>query len=100
MKAHNDHDIDRFLSAYSNDIQVYDYPDIPLGKKGHAHLRSIFEPLFNDKAVSVEIHSQIEHGKYVINQETVTRRGKLFRYLSIYEVENGLIKSVRFLREY
>jgi hypothetical protein len=60
----------------------------------------IFEPLFKDKLVSVKIHSQIEHGKYVVNQETVTRRGKLFHYVSIYEVENNLIKSVRFLREY
>lgn len=100
MQAHNAHNIDAFLAAYSPEIQVYDYPNTPLGQKGHAHLRSIFEPLFKDKAVSVDIHSQLEHGKYIINQETVTRRGEQFRYLSIYEVEDGLIISVRFLREY
>lgn len=99
MQAHNSHDMEAFLATYSPEIQVYDYPNTPLGNKGHAHLRSIFSPLFKDKAVSVEIHSQLEHGKYIVNQETVTRHGEEFRYLSIYEVEGGLIQSVRFLRE-
>jgi len=66
MAAHNRHDLDAFLATYSDDIQVYDYPRTPLGKKGKAHITSIFEPLFTDNAVTTDIHHQIEHGDYVI----------------------------------
>ena len=100
MEAHNSHDLGRFLSVYSDDIQIYDYPDVPIGKKGKAHIKSIFAPLFEDKAVTVKIHHQIEHGKYVVNHETVVRQDKVTKYVSIYEVDHGLIRSVRFLRDY
>ena len=100
MLAHNSHDIVAFLSVYSDDFQVYDYPEMPLGKPGKDHLKSIFEPLFRENSVSTEIHHQIEQGRYVINHETVTNRGKISKYVSIYEVQDGLIKSVRFITEY
>ena len=99
MDAHNNHDLNAFLTCYSDDIQIYDYPDIPIGRKGKAHLKSIFEPLFAAAAVSVEIHQQIEQGRFVINEETVTRHGEQIRYVSIYEVNNDLIQSVRFVRD-
>ena len=98
MGAHNRHDLGQFLALYSDEIQIYDYPDTPLGSPGKAHLRSIFEPLFDDRAVHVTIHNQIVNGHYVVNHETVVRRGEEFLYLSIYEVVDGLIQSVRFIR--
>ena len=99
MTAHNRHDLDAFLATYSDDIQVYDYPRIPLGKKGKAHITSIFEPLFTDSAVTTDIHHQLVQGNYVINHETVLRRGEIFNYVSIYEVRDGLIQSVCFIKE-
>lgn len=98
MAAHNQHDLDRFLSTYSEEIQIYDYPDTPLGDRGKDHLKSIFEPLFEDESVHVEIHNQIVTGNHVVNHETVTRRGEEFVYVSVYEVEDDLITSVRFIR--
>ena len=98
MAAHNDHDLEKFLSVYSPDIQVYDYPGKPIGEKGKPHIRKIFEPLFADGAVRVEIHQQIAKGNYVVNEETVVRRGTTYEYVSIYEIEKGLIKTVRFIR--
>lgn len=99
MKAHNNHDLEKFLSTYSTEIQVYDYPNTPLGKSGREHLKLIFEPLFKEEAVSTVIHKQIEHGRYVINHETVTRRDKVSNYVSIYEVKDGHIRSVRLILE-
>jgi hypothetical protein len=98
MAAHNDHDLKKFLSVYSPDVKIFDYPNELIGETGHKQLRRIFEPLFSDAAVHVTIHHQIVKGKYVVNEETVVRRGKPYEYLSIYEVEKGLIKSVRFIR--
>lgn len=99
MAAHNQHDMDRFLNTYADEIQVYDYPNTPLGSPGKAHIKSIFEPLFAEYAVHVEIHHQIVNGNYVVNQETVTRQGEIFEYVSIYEVKDGLIQNVRFIKE-
>lgn len=98
MEAHNNHDMQAFLATYSGDIQVYDYPNTPLGNKGKAHIEKIFAPLFAAKAVKTEIHYQAEVGGYVINHETVVREGKQTEYISIYAVEDGLITSVRFIK--
>ena len=98
MEAHNQHDLEQFLSLYSEEIQIYDYPDLPLGSPGKSHIEGIFGPLFEENAVHVEIHNQIVNGNYVVNHETVVRRGEEFFYISIYEIVGGLIKSVRFVR--
>lgn len=98
MEAHNNHDLEKFLETYSDDIQIYDYPNTPLGNGGKEHIRNIFSPLFKEKLVTTEIHHQIENGKYVVNHETVMREGKVTEYVSVYEVEDGLIQSVRFIK--
>lgn len=99
MDAYNNHDIDAFLELYSQDIQVFTFPNVTLGPKGKEHLLSIFEPMFKEGKVGVKVHQQITQGRYVINHETVTYNGESQKYVSIYEVENGLITSVQFVRE-
>lgn len=99
MDAYNRHDLASFLNNYAEDIQVFTYPNIPLGDKGKNHLKSIFEPMFKEAKVNVKIIHQIVQGKYVINHEIVSYSGHEQKYVSIYEVENGLIKTVQFVRE-
>jgi hypothetical protein len=99
MDAYNHHDLAEFLKNYAEDIQVFTYPNIPLGKKGKEHLKSIFAPMFKEGKVSVTVIHQIQQGKYVINHEVVSYDGNNQKYVSIYEVENGLIKTVQFVRE-
>ena len=99
MKAYNEHDLESFLNVYSEDIQIFTYPNIPLGQPGKEHLKNIFGPMFDDGNISVVIHQQIVQGKYVINHETVTYAGNKQKYVSIYEIDGGVIKSVQFIRE-
>lgn len=98
MEAHNTHDLERFLAVYADDIQIYDFPNTPLGTPGKDHLRKIFAPLFNYQAVQTQISEQMVNGKFVVNRETVTRNGRVNEYISIYEVKDGLIRSVRFIK--
>lgn len=98
MSAHNAHDIEKFLACYSENILVYDFPNTPLGSKGKDHINKIFTPLFERRAVKTTIQSQMVNGKYVVNRETVVREGKTSEYISIYEVEDELIQSVRFIK--
>lgn len=98
MAAYNNHDIEGFLSMYSDDVTIYTYPDKELAQ-GKEHLRSIFEPMFKEQTVSVEIHHQLTKDGYVINHETVNYNDSKTEYISIYEVRNDLITSVRFVRD-
>lgn len=98
MEAYNNHDIEGFVSLYADDVAIYTYPDIQLGQ-GIIHLRSIFEPMFEEQSVSVEIHHQISKDGFVINHETVHYGVHDTEYVSIYEVRQGLITSVRFVRD-
>ena len=99
MKAYNDHDdLKAFLSTYSEDVEIYTYPTTQLAK-GKKHLKSIFEPMFEEAMVKVTIHHQIEKDSYVINHETVEYGGNTTEYVSIYKVINGLISEVRFVRD-
>lgn len=98
MDAYNKHDLKSFLATYAENVEVYTYPTTSLAK-GKEHLKSIFEPMFNEGVVHVTIHTQLENDSYVINHETVEYFGKKTKYISIYKVENNLITEVRFVRD-
>ena len=98
MQAYNNHDLEAFLKTYSEEIEIFTYPDTSLGS-GKKHMQNLFEPMFNEGSVSVEIHHQIAKDGYVINHETVTYGDDKTEYVSIYEVRDGLITTVRFVRD-
>lgn len=98
MKLYNEHKLESFLKLYSPEIKIYTYPDKLLGQ-GLAHLRHLFEPMFQEKSVQVRINYQIVSDSFVINEEIVTYGQKSTRYVSIYEVKDNKIQSVRFVRD-
>ena len=99
MGFYNQHNFVEFMKLYSPDVEVYTYPTKLLGQ-GTDNISSIFEPKFAAKSIQVEIVSQMYNGDHVINHEIVTENGIKTKYISIYEVKDGLIKSVRFVRDY
>jgi len=98
MSAYNDHDIEAFMQTYGESIEISTYSGKSLGK-GKKHIQSIFAPMFQEGEVQVEIHHQIAKDGYVVNHETVSDRDKTTEYVSIYEVRDGLIQSVCFIRD-
>ena len=99
MDFYNKHDFKEFIKLYSADVEVYTYPDELLAT-GIDNITSIFEPKFVAKSIQVEIISQMFNGDHVINHEIVSENGTRTKYISIYEVKDGLIRSVRFVRDY
>ena len=99
MDFYNQHNFEKFITLYSDSVKVYTYPDKLLAS-GKENLASIFKPKFSSKSIQVKIITQINNGNYVINQEIVTEKGMDTKYVSIYEVKNGFIISVRFVRDY
>ena len=99
MALYNAHDYNAFIQLYDTDVKVYTFPNRLMGT-GSDRLGSIFKSDFEKKSVQVEIVNQMSNGNYVINHEIVTNSGKETKYVSIYEVEDGLIKSVTFVRDF
>ena len=99
MDYYNQHNFIEFIKLYSPEVEVYTYPDELLAT-GTANITSIFEPKFNAKSLRVEIVSQMHNGNHVINHEIVSENGIKTKYISIYEVKDNLIKSVRFVRDH
>ena len=99
MDFYNQHNFIEFIKLYSPDVEVYTYPNALLAT-GTDNIASIFKPKFMAKSIHVEIISQMYNGDHVINHEIVSENGIETKYISIYEVRNGLIKSVRFVRDH
>lgn len=98
MSAYNRHDLRALLETYSDSIEIFTYPHVSLGK-GKEHIRWVFEDMFRKAVVQVEVHHQFTIDSYVVNHETVNYGTKTTDYVSIYEVKNGLIRSVTFVRD-
>ena len=97
MSAYNRHDFDAFRATYSASVEFYTYPRTLLGK-GEKHTRWVFEEMFEKAAMQVEVHHQMAIDNFVVNEETVNYGNKTTQYVSIYEVRDGLIQSVTFVR--
>lgn len=96
MRAHNSHDLEKFLQTYAEDVRI-GASDCDAFAKGKSHIKKVFSPLFKAKAVHLTIHSQMINGPYVVNRETLIRQGDTREYISVYEVRNGLIKSINIM---
>jgi len=99
MDFYNQHNFTDFIKLYAEDVKIYTYPDKLLGT-GTDNISSIFKPKFESESIQVEIISQMNNGSHVINHEIVTEDGIETKYISIYEVKDGLITSVRFVRNH
>jgi hypothetical protein len=97
MERYNERQLDPIMELYGDDVVIYKYPDQLLGK-GKAHLHNVLEGTFRD-STPVTIKRQFVQGNYVVSEERVTYAGTAKQFISIYEVRDGLIQSVRFIRD-
>lgn len=96
MDFYNQHNFEEFMNRYAAEVKVYTYPDKLLGT-GADKISSIFKSKFAEKSIQVACVSQMENGNFVITNEIVTENGRDTKYVSIYELQNGLLKKVRFV---
>ncbi|HIE99387.1 MAG: nuclear transport factor 2 family protein [Fuerstiella sp.] len=96
--ALNDHNLESFLATYAEDVAVFVYPDRPLGK-GKAHVRKIFAPMIKKRNVHVEIDRTMTADSFVVVEMRTSFGDIAEPSVAIYEVRDGLIQSVRFLRD-
>ncbi len=98
LAAYNARDIDAFVATYAPDIELHNYPNLKWTEGAEA-LRISYGGLFDQTPdLNATIRNRIVINNTVIDEEQVTMNGQVFSAVAVYEVENGLIKKVVFIR--
>lgn len=98
VNAYNARNMDAFLDTYSDDVEIFN-ADGKRTMQGKEIMRVNYQNLF-DRATN--LHCKIENrmviNNKVIDKEKVRAGEKTFRAVAVYEVENGKITRVDFIR--
>ena len=98
LDAYNKRDLDAFADTYSQGIELYQYPN-ELNSKGLSKLKQQYGSFFESTPdLNCEIVNRIVIGNKVIDHESVTVNGSVFKAIAIYEVMNGEIAKVTFIQ--
>lgn len=98
LEAYNARNIDAFMATYSQDIELYNFPDIPT-TKGQEGMRKGYTDFFSKTPdLHCEIKNRIVIGNKVIDEEYITMNETYFSAIAIYEVDQDKIVKVTFIR--
>lgn len=99
LNGYNARNIEAFLEPYSEDAELYMFPN-QLISKGKEAMRKDYSGMFeNLPELHCEIKNRIVNGNFVIDQESVSgmKKGEKVEATAIYEIKNGKISKVYFL---
>ena len=100
LEAYNSLDIDAFVATYADDVRIWNHPD-ELQLSGSEALRKSYGEFFAEAPnLRATVTRRIVQGNYVIDHEHVTGLpdGGDVRAVAIYEVREGKIQGVWFIR--
>ena len=98
LNGYNNRNIDTFLKPYAKNVKVYTYPN-ELDYEGINEMKKRYAPMFEKtKDLHCKILNRVVKGNVVIDEELVTANGNKFKAVAIYEITNGKISTVRFVR--
>ncbi|WP_099189615.1 nuclear transport factor 2 family protein [Tepidibacter mesophilus] len=101
LDFYNAHNLEGFISTYSDDITIYNLIDNTVMLKGKETLKEKYYERFEVLKVHAELVNRIVIGNKVIDHEHVTGliSDEIVKAVAIYEIEDSLIKRVWFLFE-
>jgi uncharacterized protein (TIGR02246 family) len=100
LDAYNKQDLDEFLSVYSDDVVIMNFPGNEVTTKGIEEMRSRYGKLFKEYPNNhAELLARIVHGNKVVDHELVTGRpgSEPKKAVAIYEIQGEKIEKVWFL---
>jgi hypothetical protein len=98
LDAYNRHDVEAFLTTYSPEIKLYEFPDKELSS-GLDSMRKTYGNLFErEPDRKARIAKRIVQGDHVIDHEEVSGGGRKFTAVAIYRVKGGKIAAVWFVK--
>ena len=102
LDAYNARDVEAFLAAYASDCTVRSFPSGTVLMDGREAMRERYATLFADHPdLHCELVHRVEHECFVIDHEHVTglKDDEVVYAVAMYEVRDGLIANVWFLRD-
>lgn len=100
LDAYNARDVAQFAATYAADVELLGFP-AKLRSEGRQQLEASYKKFFDS---APQLHCDIVNrtilGNKVIDHERVTGMpdGQTLETVAVYEVENGLIRRVTFIR--
>ncbi len=99
LNAYNSRDLDAFLATYAEDVKIYNFPQ-ELIMDGKEAMRTRYQTLFqNNPNLYCELVNRIKIGNKVIDREHVRIKNGYIDAVAIYEIKDGLIQKVTFVRK-
>ena len=100
LDAYNKHDLDSFIAQYAPGVKIYNFPSMELTLEGRENLRAFYrDHRFNLPDLRADLLKRIVQGDTVIDHEEVHGMKEDAIYvIAIYEVREGLIQKVWFVR--
>lgn len=101
LNAYNCGDVEAFLAPYSEEVELFNFPEEAIGK-GKEGMRASYGRMFrNAPDLHCELVQRDVLGNTVIDHERITGLPGLkpFEAVAIYKVEDGKIAKVYFLRD-
>ena len=107
VAAYNKRDIDAFVATYHDDVEIHYFPG-GIAYSGKEKLKKTYTQLFNRvTCLSAKISNREIQGRFVVDTEVIEfclmRDGEEYKSnykaIATYEVVDGLIKRVLFLKE-
>lgn len=98
--AYNTRNIDAFLEPYSDDVELYMFPNQLLGK-GKDFMRKDYAEMFkNTPNLHCDIKNRTILGNTIIDHEVVSDFGpNHLEAIAIYEIKNDKIAKVYFIQK-
>lgn len=99
LDAYNAHDIEAFLSWYSEDVKIYDLDTDTLRYEGKDEMRIRYSKTLQNEYLHCRLINRMVLNKTVIDQESVKvdETDSRKEVIAIYDVgDDGLIHNVRF----
>lgn len=99
LTAYNNHDLEAFLVPYSEDVEIYNFPN-ELVTKGKANMRARYGFLQRSPDLHCTLVNRIVVGNSVIDQEKVIfdKNRPPVDAIAIYKIRDGKIATVTFVR--
>lgn len=101
LEFYNAHDLEGFLSLYSENIKIYNLIDNTIIMEGTEELKNNYRERFEVLKVNATLKNRIVIGNKVIDKEEVIgiKPNMVVKAVAIYEVKNNLIENVWFIFE-
>lgn len=98
LDAYNDHDLERFVAEYADDVRVFRPPSPEPVLSGKQALADHYaRNRFNLPALHAELLNRMVSGHIVVDQERITGLpGGDLAAVAVYEVVDGRIRTVWF----